>query len=84
MQQPFYGYSNPSDVHQIAHMISVLGISDRGSQRCEQLGSVSSSLSSLASMSDIVWSSMRLPPMYHMTSYNIDRSSDLTAQNVAL
>ncbi len=84
MQQPFYGHRNPSHVHHNAHIISVLGVSDQGNQRHEQLGSMRSSLSSLVSMSNIVWSSMRLPPMYHMTPYNIDRSSDLTAKNVAL
>ena len=84
MQQPFYGERNPSDVHHNAHIISVHGVSDQGNRRREQLGSMRSSLSSSASMSNIVWSSMRLPPMYHMTPYNIDRSSDLTAKNVAL
>ena len=62
MQQPFCSYSNPSDVHHNTHIISVFGVFDSGNQPREQLGSRSSSLSSLASMSNIVWSSMPLPP----------------------
>ena len=86
MQQSFYGgeNANPSDVHHNAHIICVLGISDPSNQRCEQLGSMSSSLSSLATMSNIVWPSLRLPLDVSHNTLQYCSLSDETTKDIAL